>query len=78
MQKKSRSLSGLVENYKKIIKESLNSNIKDFEDAIQLNAALSNKKIQGIVTCDPRGFKNKHIAVHTPEEALDMIENTGR
>ena len=58
-----------------IIQEALESKLKDFEDAIQLNTALSNKKIQAIVTRDPKGFKNTEISVLTPQEAIGIIES---
>jgi predicted nucleic acid-binding protein len=60
-----------------IIQEALESTLKDFEDAIQLNTALSNKKIQAIVTRDPKGFKNGDIAFLTPKEAIAIIESGG-
>jgi predicted nucleic acid-binding protein len=60
-----------------IISEAIASGMKDFEDAIQLNTALSNKKIQAIVTRDPKGFKNSDISVLTPEEALSIIISAG-
>ena len=59
------------------IHESINSGHKDFEDAIQLNTALSDKRIQAIVTRDPHDFKTKAIAVITPKEALSMIKSNG-
>ncbi|MES1221710.1 MAG: PIN domain-containing protein [Bacteroidota bacterium] len=60
-----------------IISNALDSGLKDFEDAIQLNTARSNKKIQAIVTRDPKGFRNSDISVLTPEEALSIIESSG-
>jgi predicted nucleic acid-binding protein len=60
-----------------MIRESINSGLKDFEDAIQLNTALSDKRIQAIVTRDPKDFKTKEIAIITPKEALSMIESVG-
>ena len=61
-----------------IIQEALESTLKDFEDAIQVNTALSNKKIQAIITRDPKGFKNTEISVLTPQEAISIIESAGR
>jgi predicted nucleic acid-binding protein len=61
-----------------IIQKAISSPLKDFEDAIQLNTALSNKKILAIVTRDPKGFKNSDISILTPEEAVSIIESTGR
>lgn len=60
-----------------VIQEALDSTLKDFEDAIQLNTALSNKKIQAIITRDPKGFKNTEISVLTPQEAISIIESAG-
>jgi predicted nucleic acid-binding protein len=60
----------------KIIRDALDAGLKDFEDSIQLKTALSNKKIQAIVTRDPRGFKNIDISVLTPEEALGVVKTT--
>lgn len=62
---------------KSIIRESIHSELKDFEDAIQLNCALSNKKIQAIVTRDSKGFKNNSLSVLTPDEVLSIIESIG-
>jgi spore maturation protein CgeB len=59
---------------KQIISNALNSGLKDFEDSIQFYTALSNKKIESIVTRNPRDFKNNDISVFTPEEALRIIE----
>jgi predicted nucleic acid-binding protein len=60
---------------KQVIADSLNSSFKDFEDSIQYNTALSNKKVEAIVTRNPRDFKNNDISVFTPEEALSTIES---
>ena len=60
-----------------IINKAIESGLKDFEDAIQFNTALSNKKIQAMVTRDIKGFKNSDISVLTPEEALGIIESVG-
>ena len=62
---------------RQIITNSLNGSFKDFEDSIQYNTAVANKKMDAIVTRDPKGFKNDNIAVFTPEEALSMIESAG-
>ena len=60
-----------------IISKALELGLKDFEDAIQLQSALSNKKIQAIVTRDTRGFNNHDLAVFTPSEALGIIQTGG-
>ncbi|GEM_PF-1491281 len=80
-----RSLSELVENYLDtalldyvsivaidlaIIKKSLLSKHKDFEDAIQIFAAHSIKNLDFIVTRNVKDFKKTEIAVLPPDELL--------
>lgn len=69
------SMTETVDVTKSIIKSSLFSDFKDFEDAIQYYTAISNKKTTAIVTRDTKDFKNSDLAVLTPEEALSLIEN---
>ncbi len=67
-----------VDVTKSIIKLSLASDFNDFEDAIQYYAAISNKKINAIVTRDTKGYKNSELAVLTPEEAVGLVESEKR
>lgn len=60
---------------KSIIKASLKSDLKDFEDAIQYNCALSLNKIDFIVTRDTKDFKKSLLPVMNPKEALILIES---
>jgi predicted nucleic acid-binding protein len=63
---------------KSIIKSSLKSDLKDFEDAIQYNCALSLNKIDFIVTRDTKDFKKSALPVMNPSEALILIESASR
>ena len=63
---------------KAIIKNSLKSDLKDFEHAIQYNCALSLNKIDFIVTRDTKDFKKSALPIMNPEEALILIENATR
>jgi predicted nucleic acid-binding protein len=72
-----KAISTTMDVTEKIISKAIESGLKDLEDAIQLNTALSNKKIHAIVTRDIKGFKNNDISVLTPEEALGIIESSG-
>lgn len=63
---------------KAIIKNSLKSDLKDFEDAVQYNCALSLNKIDFIVTRDTKDFKKSALPIMNPEEALILIENATR
>lgn len=58
---------------KAIIKKSLKSELKDFEDAIQYNCALSLNKIDFIVTRDTKDFRKSTLPIMNPEEALTLI-----
>lgn len=50
----------------------LNSDFKDFEDAIQYYSAHS-KKIDAIITRNPKDFKKSKLLVLSPEEALAIL-----
>lgn len=63
---------------KSIIKKSLKSDFKDFEDALQYNCALSLFKVDFMVTRDTKDFKKSTLSIMTPEEAVRLLENTGR
>lgn len=67
-----------VDTTKETIKRSLSSDFKDFEDAIQYFCATSNNKVIAIVTGDVSGFKNANEIILTPDEAISIIESTGR
>ena len=56
-----------------IIRKSLKSNHKDFEDAIQIVAAESISDMDCIVTRDLKDYKNAQIDVLTPDEFLNTL-----
>ena len=51
-----------------ILKKALLSNHKDFEDAVQINAAFTIKNLECIVTRNPRDFKLSGMEVLSPDE----------
>ncbi|UPQ77912.1 PIN domain-containing protein [Flavobacterium azooxidireducens] len=57
-----------------IIKKSLKSNHKDFEDAIQIVSAQSINNMDCIVTRDLKDYKFAEISVLTPDDFLSTIE----
>lgn len=57
---------------KVIIREALHSDIIDFEDAIQENAA-KRQNIQVIVTRNEIDFKNSVLKIHNPESFLKSL-----
>jgi predicted nucleic acid-binding protein len=58
-----------------IIKKSLKSNHKDFEDAIQIVSAQSIKDMHCIVTRDLKHYKHAEINVMTPDDFLNTLNN---
>ena len=56
-----------------MIHNALHSDFKDFEDAIQYNSANS-KKINAIITRNPKDFKNSKLLILSVEEALAMAK----
>ncbi len=64
-----------MDTTKEVIKESLHSEFRDFEDAMQHFTAASNKKIEAIITRDVADFKRGTLPAITPEEAIGLIEN---
>jgi len=57
----------------KIIKEALISGNTDFEDAIQYYTALSDTRIEVIVTRDVTGFKKSQLRVLRPDEITKFL-----
>lgn len=69
-------LTEIVDVTKAIIKKSLKSDFKDFEDAIQYNCALSISKLDFIVTRDSKDFKKSALPVMNPQEAISIIKSS--
>ncbi|RYG18760.1 MAG: PIN domain-containing protein [Chitinophagaceae bacterium] len=53
-----------------VIRQSLKTDFKDYEDAIQYHSALSIPDLDFIVTRNTKDFKKSKLAVLTPTEAL--------
>lgn len=65
----------IIDVSKDIIKKSLKSDFKDFEDAIQYNCAKTLSKIDFIVTRDTKDFKSSSLPILTPKEAVSLVES---
>jgi len=68
------SITDVLNMNKQIIEYALNSDFKDFEDALQNFAAVSNGDIDVIVTRNVKDFKKSEIAVLTPESFLKLTK----
>ena len=55
---------------KKVVLDSLNSEFKDFEDALQNFSAVNNGKIGIVLTRNIKDYKKSELAVMTPETYL--------
>jgi predicted nucleic acid-binding protein len=60
----------IVQINKEIIFEALNSDLKDFEDALQNFSAVKNGKIDTIITRNTKDYQRSTLAVYTPEMYL--------
>ncbi|OPB96443.1 DNA-binding protein [Elizabethkingia ursingii] len=58
---------------KNTIVDALNSNFKDFEDALQNFSALDKKDINIIITRNIKDYKTSSLSVMTPETYLKTI-----
>lgn len=56
-----------------VIRQSLKTDFKDYEDAIQYHCALSIPKIDFIVTRNTKDFKKSTLPVLTPLEAIRSL-----
>jgi hypothetical protein len=67
-------LSEIVDTTKNVVKDAIKSAFLDFEDAVQYSSALSNTKIDIIVSRDKKGFNKSSIPVMDVEQALVYIK----
>jgi hypothetical protein len=63
-----------VDTTKNVVKDAIKSAFLDFEDAVQYSSALSNTKIDIIVSRDKKGFNKSSIPVMDVEQALVYIK----
>ena len=68
------SITDVLNMNKQIILNAINSDFKDFEDALQNFAAVSNGDIDVIVTRNVKDFKKSEIAIFTPECFLKLTK----
>ena len=69
------SLVEILEVNHKIIRKAINSNFKDFEDAIQYYSAVESGIVDVIATRDAKGFRNSDIPVMSPETIVKIIQS---
>lgn len=67
------SMTAIVDVTDNVIRQSLKTDFKDYEDAIQYYCALSVSEVDVIVTRNTKDYKKSTIAVLTPIEAINAI-----
>lgn len=60
----------IVKMDKNVVLSALNSEFKDFEDALQNFSAIENEQIKIILTRNLKDFKKSELAIMTPETYL--------
>lgn len=66
------SITEIIIIDKEVILQALNSDFKDFEDALQNYSAEFDKEIDLIVTRNTKDFKHSLLAVMTPENYMKI------
>ena len=56
----------------KVVEKALNSDFKDFEDALQNYSAINNGEIDAIITRNVKDFKKSEIGILTPESYVKL------
>ena len=64
------NIIAIVKMDKEVVFGALNSNFKDFEDALQNFSAIENREIKIILTRNIKDFKKSKLAILTPETYL--------
>ncbi len=60
---------------KQVIEKALNSEFKDFEDALQNFSAINSGKIEAIITRNVKDYKKSEIGIFTPENLVKLISS---
>jgi len=64
------TITEVLSTDKDVILKALNSNFRDFEDALQNYSAELNGQIDLIITRNIKDFKNSSLGIMTPENYL--------
>ncbi len=67
------TITNVLQMDRLVIEKALNSEFKDFEDALQNFAAINYGEIEAIITRNVKDFKKSEIGVLTPESFVRLI-----
>lgn len=68
------TIIGMLDTMADDVFHAISSDVKDFEDAVMIETAVRSK-IDCIVTRNEKDYANSVIAVYTPEEFIEILEN---
>ncbi len=70
------TITHVLQMNKQIIEDALNSDFKDFEDALQNFSAIRYGEIEAIITRNIKDFKKSEISIMTPDSFVKyMVKN---
>lgn len=68
------TITQVLQMNRHIIEDALNSEFKDFEDALQNFSAVKNGEIDAIITRNVKDFKKSEIGILTPECFVKLMK----
>ena len=66
------TITQVLQMNRQVIEDALNSEFKDFEDALQNFSAVKNGEIEAIITRNVKDFKKSVISIMTPESYIKL------
>lgn len=68
------TITQVLQMNRQVIEDALNSEFKDFEDALQNFSAVKNGEIEAIITRNVKDFKKSEIGILTPESFVKLMK----
>ncbi len=68
------TITQVLQMNRRVIEDALNSEFKDFEDALQNFSAVKNGEIEAIITRNVKDFKKSVISILTPENFVRLMK----
>lgn len=67
------TITHVLQMDRSVIVKALNSEFKDFEDALQNFSAINNGEIEAIITRNVKDYKKSEIGILTPESFVKLL-----
>ena len=68
-------ITSILDMNTNVVENALNSNFRDFEDALQNFSAVNNGEIDAIITRNVKDFKKSTIGIFTTENYVKLIND---